>query len=146
MTSVGDAFKRAGYSEPSPGEDLPKDYTRKAKDVIKGLRHELGDNYRNFTTSKIRNILGMVSDIYNDVAHSQDEILSDEITDRIEYLKVRLIYECGREPKIIEPFVKGAGLIDIIDGIGSSSKKFIAFSRYMEALVAYHRYYGGKDH
>jgi len=147
MTNMGDAAEsysqRAG--KPAATADLPKDYTSKAEKVITELRDELGRNYQNFTTSKIRNILGMVSDIYNDVVFKQDETLSEDITERIEYLKVKLIYECGREPYVIKPFEYKAGLIRIINGIGNSREKFIAFSRYMEALVAYHRYYGGKD-
>jgi CRISPR-associated protein Csm2 len=87
----------------------------------------------------------MVSDIYNDVLTEQDEVLNDEIRGKIAYLKVRLIYECGREPNIVKPFVELAGLLDIISGIGYSRQRFIDFEHYMEALVAYHRFHEGKD-
>ena len=60
------------------------------------------------------------------------------------HLKVRLIYECGRE-RMVKKFYEKAGLDEIISGIGSSKKKFISFVRYMEALVAYHLYYGGGE-
>jgi len=126
-------------------DKLHEDYTDRAERVIVELIEELGDNYKNFTTSKLRNILAMVSDIYNDILTEQEEILNDEIRGKIAYLKVRLIYECGREPYVIKPFVEKARLLDIISGIGSSRQRFIDFEHYMEALVAYHRFHGGKD-
>ena len=73
------------------------------------------------------------------------ETLNPGIQERIEYLKVRLVYECGREPYVIKPFVEKAGLLSLIDNIRDSRKKFIDFARYMEALVAYHRFHGGED-
>jgi len=153
-----DAFEKAGYknqdtnvrnnaprsqqsSKPIPKVDL-EDYTSKAEKVIQELKQDR--NYRNFTTSKIRNILSMVNEIYNDVLLEQGEALSQNIQDRILHMKVRLVYECGREP-IVKTFCQKAQLQEIISGIGSSRSKFIAFSRYMEALVAYHLFYGGKD-
>ena len=41
-------------------------------------------------------------------------------------------------------FNMGTGAI-FIKGIGNSRAEFIRFARYMEALVAYHRFFGGKD-
>jgi len=159
MEIMKEALKKAGFKETesrhkteqkaSKGfdafEKLREDYTDRADRVIIELRKELGKNYKDFTTSKLRNILDMVSDIYNDILTEQEEVLNDEIRGKIAYLKVRLIYECGREPYIIKPFVEKAGLLDIISGIGSSRQRFIDFEHYMEALVAYHRFHGGKD-
>ena len=125
--------------------DLSHNYTEKAEQVILNLKREMGRDYDKFTTSKIRNILSMITEIYNDVLNEKGETLNSNIQSRIERLKVRLIYECGREPNVVRPFVEKAGLIQIISGIGSSKTKFNELSCYMEALVAYHRYYGGKD-
>ena len=88
------------------------------------------------TTSKIRNLLAMTAELYNDVQNSSGELLSNDIKGRINYLKIRMVYEAGREP---------AELLQHLDEIRGNRKQFILFSRYMEALVAYHRYYGGKD-
>ena len=74
---------------------LGENYTAQADQVIQELKRSLRD-YQRFTTSKIRNILAMVSEIYNDVITEQDDLLSPELQSRIEYLKVRLVYECGR--------------------------------------------------
>lgn len=155
-----EAFKKAGYKEPdtkpvSPAQSQPanqtfnldKNYAAQAEQVIVSLKQSMGRDYQNFTTSKIRNILALVSEIYNDVNVSLEEVLSPELQDRIEYLKVRLVYECGREPKprVIDPFVKRAGLLDLLNHMGDSRENFIKFARYMEALVAYHRFHGGRD-
>lgn len=162
MDDLRSAFKKAGYKVPerqdhrtaqsltqtqasSQAAEVPRDYTARADQVIRGLQKNMGRDYSNFTTSKIRNILAMVSEIYNDVLTEPGETLDADIQSRVEYMKVRLVYECGREPKVIKPFVQEAGLLNIISGIGSSRKKFIEFARYMEALVAYHRFHGGRD-
>lgn len=120
------------------------DYVNRAEKVILELQKQEGKNYRNFTTSKIRNILSMVNEIYNEVMSDNNEKLSDRIQDKIMHLKVRLIYECGRE-RIVKKFYDKAGLDEIISSIGDSREKFVSFVRYMEALVAYHLYHGGKE-
>lgn len=43
------------------------------------------------TTSKIRNLLAMASDIYNEVVILQEDQLSDELNGRIEYLRIRFV-------------------------------------------------------
>ncbi len=123
--------------------EKPDAYVSYADTVIQELRSQ--EDGKKFSTSKIRNILSMVTDIYNDIIRQSDDKLSNEIQDRITSLRIRLVYECGREPKIIRPFVEKARLLDWISFIGDSRARFIHFSRYMEALVAYHRYHGGKD-
>ena len=59
--------------------ELTEDYTLKAEQVIVELRNELGRDYGRFTTSKIRNILSMVNEIYNDVIIEQDEKLNQDL-------------------------------------------------------------------
>ncbi|NLN47742.1 MAG: type III-A CRISPR-associated protein Csm2 [Clostridiales bacterium] len=157
MSSMKDAFSRAGFKDDKTEStavtqnkakelEIEESYTQRAEAVILDLRKQLDRRYQNFTTSKIRNILTLVSEIYNDVVSDHNKTLSKEVQERIEYLKVRLIYESGREPDTVDPFVKKSGLIRIIDGIGNSKERFIKFARYMEALVAYHRYHGGKEY
>lgn len=153
MNDMRDAFRKAGYKStgshtarpPETQFVLEKNYAFQAEQVIQELRSSMGRDYQLFTTSKIRNILALVADIYNDVVAQRDEVLGHDIQSRVEYLKVRLVYECGREPKVVKPFVDKAGLLGLLNGIGDSRAKFVDFARYMEALVAYHRFYGGRD-
>ncbi len=96
------------------------------------------------TTSKIRNILSMVSSIYNDVSHYSKETLNDEFVERIQYLKMRFAYEAGRETSVRD-LINKAEIMQQIDAIGRSKEQCICFCRFMEAIVAYHKFYGGND-
>ena len=103
---------------------------------------------KKITTSKIRGLLSGMSDIYNDVVRVEGEELPQDIVDRIQYLKVQFVYEYGRDDKKDGPvrrFIIESKILNKIDQIGTSKKKFIEMERYMEALVAYHRFYGGED-
>ena len=111
---------------------------------------------KKITTSKIRGLLSGMSDIYNDVVRVEGEELPQDIVDRIQYLKVQFVYEYGRDKKdkkgskdkkdgSVRRFINESKILNKIDKIGTSNKKFIEMERYMEALVAYHRFYGGED-
>lgn len=103
---------------------------------------------KKITTSKIRGLLSGMSDIYNDVVRVEGEELPQDIVDRIQYLKVQFVYEYGRDDKkdgSVRRFINESKILNKIDQIGTSKKKFIEMERYMEALVAYHRFYGGND-
>lgn len=121
-------------------------YVSKAEEVIKSLSYQdkSGNTYVKLTTSKIRNLLSMVSELYNDAIRQRDDALSPEMHGRIQRLKMRLAYEAGRDTDV-KKFVENAQLFGIISEIGGSRKNLILFCNYFEALVAYHRYYGGKD-
>ena len=99
------------------------------------------------STSKIRKILAMVSDIYNDARHVVGNKLDSEMRSRIQYLKLHIVYEAGRDrvQGPVRSFIEGAHILESIDGIGDSKEKLIVFCHYMEALVAYRKYIGGKD-
>lgn len=99
---------------------------------------------KKITTSKIRNLLAMSADIYNEVVDS-DEQLGEDVKARIEYMRVRFIYEAGRNPNDVKVFIDEAQILDAIKEIKGSKKRFILFNHYMEALVAFHKFYGGKD-
>lgn len=125
-----------------------QNYVDKAEAVIKKLSSKVTKRRDGkeipvpmVTTSKIRNLLAMSADIYNEIQGLQEEELNDEICGRIEYLRVRFIYESGREPKVKE-LVEESKLLDVLCSVGRSKKNYILFSRYMEALVAFRKFYG----
>lgn len=127
-------------------------YVQQAEKVILKLKEPSQFNRRGglqLTTSKIRGILSMVSELYNETRIIQGEILPEDLQSRVQYLKMRIAYESGREndkkEKPIRDFIGTANLMNEIDSIGSSKEKLILFCRYMEALVAYHKFYGGND-
>ena len=125
-------------------------YVDEAEKAIKKLLNQKNEKTGRpipiVTTSKIRNLLAMVSDIYNEVVNSKDEKLSQDIVGRINYMKLRFYYEAGKDDTgSVKRLLQQANVFDIIDEIGNSRSNFILFSRYIEALVAFRKYYGGKD-
>ena len=80
--------------------------------------------------------------------HIGEKNMSDELTSEVKYLKVKLAYQIGRETgreRPIKDFEEKAKMITEIDGIGNSIEKYEEFAKYVEALVAYHKYYGGRE-
>ena len=86
----------------------------------------------------------MLNEIYNEVTTSPDETLSSAVQNRLRYLKIKLIYAAGRN-RAVKKFMEASQIDQHLDHIGDSREKFILYSHYMEALVAYHRFHGGKD-
>ena len=117
-----------------------------AEEVIKSLitfRDKWGNVKGLLPVSQIRNILAMSADIYNSVLESPTENLSEDLLDRISYLTVRLYYEAGRT-QLVKKFIEKAKLIEKSKKV-KTKKDYVDYYHYMEALVAFHRYYGGKD-
>lgn len=119
-------------------------YVEIAEGVIKNLNRDK-ENKLLLTTSKIRNILAMVSELYNDAQRLRAETLSEDLVGRVQYLKMRVAYEAGRDG-IVMDFVKKAELLEEIDRIGRKKEQLLLFCHYMEALVAYHKFLGGRDY
>lgn len=118
-------------------------YVDHAEKVIETLARDKKGNIK-LTTSKIRNILAMVSEIYNEVVHESGDKLTVKSQERIQYLRLRITYEAGREADV-KDFIDNSELLILLKKIGESKSKFLLFCRYIEALVAYHRFSGGKD-
>lgn len=122
-------------------------YVKKAEETINELldiKNKNGKPVPIATTSQMRNILAMSADIYNRVMVNSGEDLSDEIIGLIEYLKIRIVYEAGRDEKV-KKFIVQSEMLEIIDEINGSKKNFILFNHYLEALIAYRRFKGGKE-
>ena len=118
-------------------------YVDKAEDLVNNLMRDK-KNHLILTTSKIRNILSMISTIYNEVIHYPSDKLNEDIVERLKYLKMRFAYEAGRE-KAVKNLIEVAKIFEIIEWIGNDKQKCILFCKYMESIVAYHKFNGGKD-
>lgn len=118
-------------------------YVSKAEDVIKEMKREGFKKGRDtLTTSQLRKLLSMTSTLYDRV---QFEGL-EKVIDRIAYLRIQFIYQGGRNAAVKEMIDK-AEILKILEKIQKNQEKadFIRFCHYMEALVAYFKYYGGRD-
>ncbi len=120
-----------------------KTYVKQAEDVICSLGK---DKYGNVsvTTSQVRNLLTLINELYNAVQHDADERLSDEIISRTQYVKMRIAYNAGRD-RNVKDFVDKSKIMDYLDGAGDSRAELLLVCHYMEALVAYHKYYRGEN-
>ena len=125
--------------EPVKPKKLPVNYVDEAERVMSELKAKRG-----ITTSKIRAIYALVADIYNAENLRSEAELLEESQLKLMRLRVRIIYDTGRE-QAVRAFVEKAQLLEYIKGIGKSRAEMIQFAHYMEALVAYHRYYGGRE-
>jgi CRISPR-associated protein, csm2 family len=125
----------------TPIELTDENYVDQAKKVMDNLvkcRDKL------LTTSKIRKLLAMISDMYTKAKRLKSDVLNSDWISKIQYFKMHTIYEAGREPSV-KKFVEEAQLIDQLDKIKTDRKKLILFCHYMEALVAYRKYSNVRD-
>ena len=110
---------RQGGGSPAPEKPHTpldgKKYVDTAEQVINALKGNRGGL---LTTSKIRNLLSMISTLYDEVRRERAEKLSGEDQSRIQYIRLHFAYEAGRDPKV-KDFVNEAyldPLLDVIDG------------------------------
>lgn len=125
------------------------DVVTEAEKAIKELQYKDRYNKIDVTTSQIRKFLTAVNVVRNKVdlykaKNKGAEALSKELTAEIKFLKVNLLYQAGRTDAV-KQFMTVSKLDIIIDGIGDSLARFVKFTKYVEALVAYHKFLGGKD-
>ena len=124
-----------------------ENYVSKAENVIKRVKDKFAQSEKErrntendkLTISKIRNLLSLTSAMYDELQTKE----FDDLLDRKNYLIVQLAYQSGREIAV-KVFVEEAELILALKEC-DTKEKMIRYCRYMEALVAYFKYYGGKD-
>ena len=129
----------------------------KAELAIKSIRKPNKKNHDKLVielkTNQIRKILTAVNilknkvDIYK-IANPQAKKLDEELQMEIEFLRVNIAYQIGREKgreNLVREFVEKADLLNMVKDINGDIKVFENFCRYIEALVAFHKFYGGQD-
>ena len=118
-------------------------YVDKAEKVIKSLNRNTR-NFRNpdaffLTTTQIRNLLNLTSNLFAESKIREYK----ELADKIAYLRVQFVYQAGREPSV-KDLVRKAEILAALKEV-NNKESLQRFCRYMEALVAYFKFYGGKD-
>lgn len=129
----------------------------KAELAIKSIRKPNKKNHDKLVielkTNQIRKILTAVNilknkvDIYK-IANPQAKKLDEELQMEIEFLRVNIAYQIGREKgkeNLVREFVEKADLLNIVKDINGDIKAFENFCRYIKALVAFHKFYGGQE-
>lgn len=158
VNNMREQLVRAGYAQNSRPNMQKKgqqfdfenfDVVTEAEKAIKELQYKDRYNKIDVTTSQIRKFLTAVNVVRNKVdlykaKNKGAEALSKELTAEIKFLKVNLLYQAGRTDAV-KQFMTVSKLDIIIDGIGDSLARFVKFTKYVEALVAYHKFLGGRD-
>ena len=137
-----------------PPETIPRKVPENYVDEAERIMRALISSGTTITTSKIRNLLSLVTDIYNDESIRTEDKLKPDSVVKLNLMRVRVAYEYGRDngesvgkDKVypMKEFITQAHLRDYLKGISTARADLIRFAHYMEALVAFHRYLGGKE-
>ena len=123
-----------------------ENYVDKAEKAILQLRKKNDEFF--LTTSQIRNILSLTSSI-SDKSNVRN---FEELNSDLSYLRVRLVYQSRRNEirfrgeKIypVEDLLLQSDLLEALKEV-KDKVSLQRFCRYMEALVVYFKFYGGKD-
>ena len=137
-----------------PPETIPRKVPENYVDEAERIMRALISSGTTVTTSKIRNLLSLVTDIYNDESIRTEDKLKPDSVAKLNLMRVRVAYEYGRDngesvgkDKVypMREFITQAHLREYLKGISTDRADLIRFAHYMEALVAFHRYLGGKE-
>ena len=177
-----------------PPETIPRKVPENYVDEAERIMRALISSGTTVTTSKIRNLLSLVTDIYNDESIRTEDKLKPDSVVKLNLMRVRVAYEYGRDTgenksrnkeegsdrdtgenksrnkeegsdrdrgesngrdkekssgkETVYPmkeFITQAHLLEYLKGISTDRADLIRFAHYMEALVAFHRYLGGKE-
>lgn len=145
-----------------PPETIPKKVPENYVDEAERIMRSLKNSGTTITTSKIRSLLSLVTDIYNKENTSTEDKLQPDSVVKLDLMRVRIAYEYGRDKgerksrnkeegsgkETVYPmreFITQAHLLEYLKGISTDRADLIRFAHYMEALVAFHRYLGGKE-
>lgn len=145
-----------GHHKSYDVEDMSIDFKNGYDPVKEGEKlvlkmREKGE--KSFTTTQLRKIHSYASIVNNKLqmeesnCKSSEYKISEELQNDVQYIKLKLIYQMGRDKVVKKWFgsenvdgIKGIGLERIISDIGDSKEKFDRFYRLLESIVAYKKY------
>ena len=141
--------------ELAPPEKLKLIITSETSEAIQTLievAESIGQHLaKSVTTSQIRNIFGTVRTIEQDVKTLEDDQpLSIQVQRDLQMLRPKLAYQYGRvQGRDDDPQKAAMGaltgiLSEAIALVGSDVRRFRNFMDFFEAILAYHRRYGGR--
>lgn len=120
-------------------------YAQVAEEIVSpsntdGRTRGMNDKFKRLSMSKLRGIYGLVTNVYTRVNTPSD--LEENLSD-LQYIKVKMAYESGRD-STVKVFISETRLMALLDQVHSYDQ-FILYCRYAESLVAYFKFYGGKE-
>ena len=127
---------------------IKENYVDEAEQVIR----QLASSNSLLTVSSIRNILELINTVREKMVFESETVCKNVEYD-IQYILLKLYYIYGRaqakgkdtESKNTMAFIEKSKIRELVLCVGKDKSKFEIFAKYVEALVAFHKYYGGKD-
>lgn len=121
-------------------------FAERAENIIKRYMN-IVDYKEYISTTQLRALFSLLTEVREYVRMQNNSHFNEEMQGRIQYIKMRFAYAAGRKKekneKEVKVFMQLSGLMDCLDTIKDSVKQFELVCKYMEALVAYHKYYIG---
>lgn len=119
-------------------------YAISAERIVQESKGKKDGWFSSLSTSKIRGIYALIMNVYTRIT---DEKTFEQNKADLQYIKVKMAYESGRETNKrtrVREFIEATGLMAALDVIATYDQ-FILYCRYAESLVAYFKFYGGKE-
>ncbi len=146
-------FQQGGYQGGNKNESEPyrpsfnkTDFADVTALEINEVADKKGKEFKPIKTNQIRNFFshfGTIKNKYKTLKINNQPI--DQLDTNLILIKPKLAYAKGRNP-VVEPFQSLIfEVIDLVYNSKNKEKAYINFFEFVEAIVAYHKYYGGKD-
>jgi len=143
----GNQNRNRTESEPYRPSFTKNDFADATAMEINEIADKKGKEFaRNIRTNQIRNFFAHINTLRNDFRNMQLSKLSyDQLDGSLILVKPKLAYAKGRN-RNVEPFQQL--IFETIDKVVISKNKekaYINFFEFVEAIVAYHKYHGGRE-
>lgn len=131
--------------------NLPNDLADLMPEALNEIADEKGKEFIKIKTNQIRNVFANINLIRTNFKIAatfkvqNEKKVFDEIKRDLILLKPKLAYAAGRQ-NVVKPFKEF--LFDLINRTVNSKDPKAALENFftmVESVVAYHKYYGGKD-
>jgi len=132
--------QKSTMSELYEGETGGKTNVEKLLELLEKYGNYLA-NQANLNTSQIRKFFDTVKKIEIEL-QKPDEISETQVRQRVLRLKPSLAYAVARQRRKLKPF---ADIIYRAIDMVKTKKDFIYFVEFVESIIAYHKYHGGRD-
>lgn len=108
------------------------------------LAHKNSNDRVLISTTQLRGLFALLTEVREILRVRQTDALDETLQSRVQYIKMRFVYAAGRGEKGVPEFMTQSSLIGCLDAVKDSAKQFELVCKYMEALVAYHKFYINK--
>ena len=132
--------QKSTMSEVYEGETDGKTNVEKLLELLEKYGNYLANRVR-LNTNQIRKFFDTVKKIEIEF-QKPGEISETQVRQRVLRLKPSLAYAVARQQRKLKPF---ADVIYQAIEMVKTKKDFIYFVEFVESIIAYHKYYGGRD-